>query len=255
MSRKCVSAWLLIYICVFAVSFSTLSCISTKSVTYFNNLPDSSKIQLEKLQPPPFVVQVNDLLDIRIGGENEKTVQYINQYFTGGTNGMQATVDIDGNIELPKIGKIKVAGLSKEVVRDTIAKAYKEYLLDPIVSVNFGNFRFSVMGEVKGPGAFDVPAEKVTIFEALARAGDLTPYAKWNNVKIIREVNGERKILSINMNDKDILNSPDYYITRYDLIYVESKSVKLTTENVQRTVTYISAFTSLMALLIALLRK
>src|SRR5216117_1745978 len=115
MSRNCVSVWLLICVCVFLMLSS--SCVSPKKVTYFNNLPDSSKIQLEKLQPPPFIVQVNDILDIRIGGENEKTVQYINQYFTGGTNGMQATVDIDGNIELPKIGKIKVEGLSKEAVR------------------------------------------------------------------------------------------------------------------------------------------
>src|SRR4051794_17389301 len=113
MSRKCVSASLLIYFLVVLMLFST-SCISTKSATYFNNLPDSTKIQLEKIQPPPFVVQVNDVLDIAIGGENEKTVQYISQYFTGGATGMQAVVDIDGNIELPKIGKIKVAGLSKE---------------------------------------------------------------------------------------------------------------------------------------------
>ncbi len=253
MGRKCVSGWLLICFCVFTISFST-SCISTKKVTYFNNLPDSSKIQLDKLQPPPFIVQVNDVLDIRIGGENEKTVQYINQYFTGGTSGMQATVDIEGNIELPKIGKIKVAGLSKEAVQDTIGRAYKEYLLDPIVSVKFGNFRFTVLGEVGGPGNFNVPAEKVTIFEALAQAGDLTKYAKWDNVKIIREVNGERQIISINMNDKKILNSPDYYLNRYDLIYVESKSLKLTTENVQRTVAYIGTASGLIALLIALLR-
>src|SRR3954451_13361196 len=105
MNRNCISAWLLIYFCI-ALLISSTSCISTKSATYFNNLPDSTKIELEKLQPPPFVVQVNDVLDIAIGGENEKTVQYISQYFTGGESGMRAIVDIDGNIELPKIGKI-----------------------------------------------------------------------------------------------------------------------------------------------------
>ena len=254
MSRKCVSGWLLICFCVFTISFSTSSCISTKKVTYFNNLPDSSKIQLGKLQPPPFIVQVNDVLDIKIGGENEKTVQYINQYFTGGTSGMQAMVDIDGNIELPKIGKMKVAGLSKEAVRDTIANRYKEYLLDPIVSVNFGNFKFSVFGEVSAPGNFDVPAEKINILEALAQAHGLTQYAKWENLKIIREVNSERQVISINMNDKKILNSPDYYLNRYDMIYVESKSLKLTTENVQRTVAYIGAASGILALLLSILK-
>jgi polysaccharide biosynthesis/export protein len=254
MSRKCGSVWLILCVCISAISFST-SCISTKKVTYFNNLPDSAKIQLDKLQPPPFIVQVNDVLDIRIGGENEKTVQYINQYFTGGAAGMQAIVDIDGNIELPKIGKLKVAGLSKEAVRDTIANAYKEYLIDPIVAVKFGNFPFSVVGEVRGPGNFNVTSEKVSIFEALAQAGDLTEYAKWGNVKIIREINGDRQIISINMNDKQILNSSNYYLNRYDIIYVEAKSLKLTSANIQRATTYLGILSSLMAVLIIILRK
>ncbi|HEY6976269.1 MAG TPA: polysaccharide biosynthesis/export family protein [Chitinophagaceae bacterium] len=253
MSRNCVSVWLLIYSCVILVIFST-SCISTKSATYFNNLPDSAKIQLEELQPPPFAVQVNDVLEIAIGGENEKTVQYISQYFTGGTSGMQAIVDIDGNIELPKIGKIKVAGLSKEAVRDIIAQAYKEYLVDPLVSVKFGNFPFSVMGEVKSPGNFNVQSERVNIFQAIGQAGDLTQYAIRDDIKIIREVNGQRKVMSLNMNDKSILNSPDYYINRYDIIYVEAKGVKLTTENVQRTLTYVGAVSSVLAFVVVLLR-
>jgi polysaccharide export outer membrane protein len=233
---------------------SSISCVSTKSTTYFNNLPDSTKIQLEKLQPPPFVVQANDVLEIAIGGENEKTVQYISQYFTGGASGMQAIVDIDGNIELPKIGKIKVAGLSREEVGDIITSAYKEYLVDPLVSVKFGNFPFSVMGEVKTPGNYTVPSERVNIFQAVTQAGDLTQYAVREDIKIIREVNGQREVISLNMNDKSILNSSNYYINRYDIIYVEAKGVKLTTENVQRTLTYVGAVSSILALVVVLLR-
>lgn len=221
---------------------------------YFNNLPDSVIVHLDSLQPPPFVVQVNDILQISIGGENEKTVQYITQYFTGGAGGIQTVVDIDGNIELPKVGKIKVAGLSKEAVRDTITNAYKEYLVDPIVSVKFGNFRFSVMGEVKGPGSYEVPDEKVNIFEAVTRAGDLTQYAIRDNVKIIREINGKREIISVNLNDKKILNSPNYYLNRYDIIYVESKGIKQTTENLQRTLAYMGAVTSVLALILVIVK-
>src|SRR5689334_2115951 len=94
------------------------ACINTKNVTYFNNLPDSLQIQLVKLQPPQQLIQVNDVLTIRVGGENEKSVAYINQFFggvagsgtTGTLAGLQNTVDINGYIELPKIGKIKVEG-------------------------------------------------------------------------------------------------------------------------------------------------
>jgi polysaccharide export outer membrane protein len=231
------------------------SCISTKSLRYFNNLPDSARIELESLQPPPFAVQSNDILDINIGGENEKTVQYISQYFTGGSGGIQVIVDIDGYIELPKIGKFKVAGLSKEAVKDTITNAYKEYLVDPLVNVKFGNFRFSVMGEVKSPGNFDLASEKVNIFEAITHAGDMTQYAVRDDVKIIREVNGKREIISLDMNDKSILNSLNYYLNRYDIIYVQAKKVKQTTENVQRTVTYVAAVSSILALLLVLLKE
>src|SRR5689334_19652524 len=86
------------------------ACINTKTVTYFNNLPDSLQIQLAKIQPPQQLIQVNDILTIRIGGENEKSVGYFNQFFGGvagaGTTanmpGLQSTVDINGYIELPK---------------------------------------------------------------------------------------------------------------------------------------------------------
>lgn len=206
------------------------------------------------MQPPPFIVQVNDVLEIGVGGENERTVQYINQYFTGGRI-MKVVVDINGDIELPKVGKFKVAGLSKEAVRDTLVNAYKEYLVDPIVAVNFGDFRFSVMGEVRTPGIFEIQGEKVSILEAVTRAGDLTEFAIRDNIKIIRDINGKREVISVNMSDKNILNSPNYYLNRYDIIYVESRNLKLTTQNVQRTVTFIGAAGGMLALLFSLLKK
>jgi polysaccharide biosynthesis/export protein len=251
--KKCTgfSSILFVYTCI--VFFSS-SCISTKTITYFNNLPDSVKIQLDSLQAPLFVVQPNDILQIKIGGENEKTVEYISQYFTGGTT-LEAIVDINGYIELPKVGKFKVAGLSKEAVKDTITNAYKEYLVNPIVSVAFGNFRFTVLGEVKSPGNYELNQERVNIFEAVTNAGDLTTYALRDNVKIIRDINGKREIISVNMNDKNILNSPNYYINRYDIIYVEARDVKMLTENVQRTATYIAAVSSVLALLVLILKQ
>lgn len=244
----------LLLLCTYGfIVLVSASCISTKSVAYFNNLSDSAKIHLDQVQPPPFVVQVNDVLDINIGGENEKTVQYINQYFTGG-GGMQTTVDIDGYIELPKVGKFKVAGLSKEAVRDTLTQAYKEYLIDPLVNVKFGKFKFSVIGEVRSPGSFEADGEKLNIFEAVTKAGDITEYGKKDNVRIIREVNGNREIISVNLNDKSILNSPNFYLNRYDIVYVESRKLKLTTQNVQRTVSYVGAVGAILAFLLTLVK-
>jgi len=233
---------------VLIISF-TSSCISNKSVIYFSNLPDTTKLQLDKLQPPATTVQVNDVLEINIGGENEQTVQYIHTYFTGGST-MKAMVDLDGNIELPKVGKIHVAGLSKDNVKDTLTKAYKEFLVNPLIQINFGNFHFTVLGEVGSPGSFDIPAEKITILEALAHAGDLTSYSERSKVKVIRDINGNREIISIDLTDKAALNSADYYINRYDIIYVTAKKVKETNENIQRVTPYIGLVASLLAIIV-----
>jgi len=253
MRRNCVSIVLLICPGIFIACFLS-SCISNKKIVYFNNLPDSTKIQLDKLQPPRSIVQINDILEVSVGGENEKTVQYIQQYFSGGQI-IKAVVDADGNAELPKLGKIHVIGLTNESLKDTITNRYREYLVDPIVQVKFGNFRFTIIGEVRSPGSYDMESDNVNIFEALGKAGDLTEYAQRDHIKIIRNINGSREVIALNLNDKSILNSPDYYINRYDIIYVEPKNLKLTTNNIQRITTYFGILTSLLAIFIVLFRS
>jgi len=253
MRRNCVSIVLLICPGIFIACFLS-SCISNKKIVYFNNLPDSTKIQLDKLQPPGTIVQINDILEISVGGENEKTVQYIQQYFSGGQI-IKAVVDADGNAEFPKLGKIHVLGLTNESLKDTITNRYREYLVDPIVQVKFGNFRFTIIGEVRSPGSYDMESDNVNIFEALGKAGDLTEYAQRDHIKIIRNINGSREVIALNLNDKSILNSPDYYINRYDIIYVEPKNLKLTTNNIQRITTYFGILTSLLAIFIVLFRS
>ena len=241
--------WLLSLCCT--VAMVSTSCITKKETTYFNNLPDSARIELATIQPPQPVIQVSDVLQIQLSGENEKTIQYITQHFTGGSqNGsLEAIVDVNGYIELPQIGKIKVAGLTRESFKDTITRAYQEFLVNPIVNVKFGNFRFTILGEVRGPGNFNVPYEKVSIFEAIAEAGDMNTFAERGNVTIIRDINGKREIRRINLKDKGILDSNDYYLNRYDILYVEAKPVKSVNENLQRTLIYFSFITSTLALI------
>lgn len=241
----------------FIVIVSSTSCINTKSLAYFGNLPDSAKIALDTIIPPQILIQVNDILQVSVGGENAQTVQYINQYMggEGSTAALQSVVDVQGNIELPEVGKIHVEGLTRDQARDAIADAYAVYLKGTLVSVKFGNFRFSVLGEVKGPGTFNVQSEKINLFEAMAQAGDMTQFAKRNTVKIIREENQKREIISVDFNDKSILNSPYYYLKRNDIIYVESTNLKSLTDNVARTATYIGAVTSIIALLLVIIKK
>ncbi len=252
MRRDCFGSHLLLTLVFFTGLFFS-SCINSKNITYFNNLPDSGLIKLAKMEPPSQFIQVNDLIDIKIGGENEKNVQYINQYFGGGS--LQSVVDVAGNIELPQIGKIKLVGLTRDEAKDSITAAYAVYLKNPMVTVKFGNFRFAVLGEVKMPGYFTVLNEKLNLFEAIAQAGDMTQYAKRERVHIIREINNEREIITLNFNDKQILNSPYYYIHRYDIIYVQSVPVKVNNENFTRTASLIASATGIVALFFALFRR
>ena len=234
------------------------ACVNLKKATYFNNLGDSSKIPLAQIVPPQQKIQVNDLIEAKVGGENEKATMYINQYLAGANaagGGLQSTVDIDGNIELPVIGKLKVSGLTRDEAKKVITEAYSIYLKNPVVSVRFLNFRFTVLGEVKTPGNFNSTNDKVNLFEAIAYAGDMTQYAKREVVKIIRETDSKREVISLDFNDKSILNSPYYYINRSDIIYVESQKGRFFSDNFSRTAAIVGSGSGLLAFLLTILRN
>jgi polysaccharide biosynthesis/export protein len=253
--------------CLF-ISMISFSCIQQKSITYFNNLPDSAYIPLSPITAPQQTIQVNDILQMNIGGENEKTAQYISGYLGGsgsggattggvsaGGGGMQLTVDVNGDIDLPKAGKIKVAGLTRQEAKDTITAAYSQYLQDPIITLTLSPFKFAVLGEVKAPGYYTSATERLNVFEAVALAGDMTQFAKRNTVKIIRQdVTGKREVITLDFTDKSILNSPYYYINRYDIIYVETGKQKLLGDNSGRTTAVIGTISTLIAIIVLIFK-
>jgi len=254
MGKPCVG--FTVFVGVVLISLLFQSCISNKQLSYFNNLPDSSNIQLQKLVSPQINVQPNDILDIRIGGASEKTIQYLSQY-VGGASGatLTTTVDAQGEIELPLVGKLKVEGLSKDQVRDTIKKSYEPYVKDPIVLVKFGNFKFYALGEFNRPGNISVEGERVNVLEAMALAGDMTQFAIRDNVKIIRDSNGHREVISLNFSDQSILNSPYYYLKRNDIIYARARGIKAVSSNFQRNAALIGSVTSLLAIILVFIRN
>lgn len=138
-------------------------------------------------------------------------------------------VDTKGEINFPVIGKMKVAGINKAelelLIRD---KIYPRYLKeDPIVTVRYMNFKISVLGEVTRPGSISVTNERISIFDALSQAGDLSIYGRRENVLLIREdAEGKRTNYRINLTDKDLIQSPYYFLQQNDVIYVEPNKQK-----------------------------
>ncbi len=156
-----------------------------------------------------------------------------------------------------------VEGLTKTQCQDVIREKILPYLAKterPLVTVRMSSYRVTVLGEVGRPGVIPVSSEKMSIFEALAQAGDLTIYGVRNNVMLIREDQvGQKSIHRLNLNDANIINSPYYYLQQNDVIYVEPNKVKAKNSDVGTSTTMIFSVvglvTSLATLVVSILRK
>jgi polysaccharide export outer membrane protein len=131
------------------------------------------------------------------------------------------TVDYDGTITLPVLGKIIVSGLTVSEALAAIQKQADKYIANAQIEVKLVSFKISVIGEVRKPGQFEIYNDKANIFEAIANAGDLTYYANRKNILILRSEPEGTRTYRINLTDKDILASPLYYVQPNDVIYVE----------------------------------
>ena len=176
---------------------------------------------------------------------------------SGGGTLMPYLVDNDGYINYPIIGRLKVGGLTKSECEKMIAEKIRPYMAEtenPIVTVRMSSYSVSVLGEVARPGSFQVSREKITILEALAQAGDLTIYGVRDKVKLIREdATGKKQIVTLNLNDANIVNSPYYYLQQNDVVYVEPNNVKAQNSKVGQTTTLWFSATSILISLTSLL--
>ena len=133
-------------------------------------------------------------------------------------------VDNSGNINFPMLGKLHIEGMNKKELGQLIENELNPFFTEekPIITIRFLNYSVNVLGEVNRPGRFETPNERITIFEGLAMAGDLTIYGRRDNVKVLREnAKGERIIYNLNLNNGNIFSSPAYFLEQNDVVYVE----------------------------------
>ena len=186
------------------------------------------------------IIQPQDQLSIIVSSLDPKLASQFNlsvSYFMTGTEMTNVgsnhrvtgyIVDNDGFIDFPALGRIRAAGLNRWELQDKIKDDLAEagLLKDAIVTVEFLNFKISVLGEVSSPGSYTVTGDKITILQALALARDLTIYGQRENVQVIREQNGRRQIYQLDLTRSDIFSSPAYYLQQNDVVYVTPSKVR-----------------------------
>lgn len=216
------------------------ACVPQKKLIYFQQKADSTATV-------PYdstfiaVIHSNDIVNVYVTSLNIEASKYFNYSDRPdgmGTNNLANPgpngylVDAFGFIQMPLIGSVKVAGLSSSAARDTIIRKLEKYIENPTVKLNIQNFRVTILGEVGRPGVYYISTEKMTVTDALAMAGDLTYYAKRDNIMIIREENGKKTFGFIDITDRNFLSSKYYNLHSNDIIYLEPfKSKKFQLDN------------------------
>lgn len=213
------------------------SCANVKKAQYFSNQRDGEITSTNVA--PQTLIRANDILSITVSSLNPNATAIfntpnnsVNSDNTSGNGNTQSPgylVNIDGNIQFPVIGNVKVSGLTTNQLRNQLTKSLtdRKLLVDPIVTVRHLNFRINVLGEVARPGIVNVPSEKISLLEALGAAGDVTIYGRKDNIMILREENGVKIMKRLNLNSNELFNSPYYYLKSNDIVYVEANKAKI----------------------------
>lgn len=218
------------------------SCSSPKNVAYLQDtaLGVSQTIS----QQPNIVARPGDRIAIMVNCADPKTAamfalitpqRNMNGMSSGGGDNTSDNarlsdfqISAGGDIDYPVLGRIHVAGLTAPQIAEKIRNeiVQRQLAKDPVVVADFTNLHYSVLGEVGNPGQFSIANNRVTLLEALAAAGDMTIFGRRENVKVIREQDGQRQTYVVDLRSDRLYDSPAYYLQQNDVVYVEPNQAK-----------------------------
>lgn len=218
--------------------FLLFSCGASKDIVYFQDAPHGKEIKTEYR---PITFRPGDKLTININTRNPNIANKLNLTLMSrqiGTttqssnNGsiMPYTINNEGNIEMPEIGTVHIAGLTRSQVAERIKQILieKNLVQDAVVIVDYGNLTYSILGEVNNPSRYNIDRDAVTILDAISQAGDLTIQGKRANIKVLRKEDDDtQKIYTVDLCSlEELQKSPAYYLQQDDIVYVEPNEMR-----------------------------
>lgn len=245
--------------------FTLHSCIVSKKVVYVKDMQEG--VAYPTVAAAPIRIQKNDRLSITVSSKNPELAAPFNldigtygidleggQSARGGQTNNTFLVDTDGRIDYPIIGSLNIEGLTIDGVRDVIWEnlVNKKLIAEPIVKVELINVKITMMGEVRSVGILDIPDTRITLLDALARSGGLTPNAVPNKVSVIREENGVRKMYMNDIESTNLFNAPTFYLQQNDIVYVHPKG-PVPSAREENNLRYLGLFTGLVGVTISVL--
>lgn len=235
------------------------SCASNKKLIYLNNSGNASQENSLKYQN---TLQPDDNIIITVTADEPALAAPFNLLYLSLQSNeanninndalISYLIDQNGEIDFPIIGKIKLAGLTRIEAETKLKNLLKAHIINPGVNLRVINFKVSVLGEVARPGWIKVVGDRVTIFEALSLAGDLTIYGKRQNIMVIREKDGVKSVNYVDITDSSIIDSPYYYLSHNDMIYVSPNKTKVNSSVIGPNLTVGISAISLLVTIIAL---
>lgn len=239
-----------LFLCILSGTLLFSSCNTSKEILYLQDVVYDQPDTIKNTQD--ITLQPKDQISIVVSCKEPQLASLFNLSTAGnGTSSSPSgyTLDDNGDIELPVLGNLHVGGMSKKEVSTLVKQRLvdEDYIKDPVVTVEFMNLYFSVLGEVASPGKYDITKDRINLLEALSMAGDLTITGKRNTVTVTREENNQRKIHKVDLRSKKLFESPVYYLKQNDIIYVEPNK-KRSGETRNNNVKSISLWTSIVSM-------
>lgn len=220
-------------------AMGAVSCVTQKQLTYLRTVTSESADTINQhfVASAEITIKPADALTIFVSALDQEAVAPYNLPTVAFNNPTSSTVqttpmlmtyrvDANGDIEMPVLGKLHVAGLVRAEAEQLIKAALEKQVLSPMVQVNLISAKVSVLGEVNRPGTVSISNGRLTILEALAAVGDMTPYGRRNNVLLTREVDGKMEFARLDLTSPDLITSPYYYLQQNDVVYVSPNKVR-----------------------------